>query len=217
LRRGAAVGAVTALVLAPWVVPNLVRFEDPVLLSTNDGLTLIGANSPPTYAGDAIGFWTLEYAETFDTSGLDQSQVSRLYRDEAISYATDNLSDVPVVVAARVARVWSAYRPLQMLDWNQGEGRELWASMLAVGGFLVVVPIAFGGWVTLRRRDVWTWPLTAMFVLVSLVAACFYGLTRFRVTAEISLVVFASVAISAATSLRPCHRAPTSSSPPSSS
>ena len=51
LGRLAACGAMTVLVLAPWVVPNLVRFNDPVLMSTNDGSTLIGANSPQTYSG----------------------------------------------------------------------------------------------------------------------------------------------------------------------
>ena len=217
LRHAAAAVAVASVVLAPWVVPNLVRFEEPVVMSTNDGLTLIGANSPQAYGGDAIGFWTLEYAETLDTSGLDQSEVSRVYRQEAFSYIGDHASELPQVVAARVGRVWSLYRPLQMLDWNQGEGRELWASMLALGGYLLVVPFAAYGWLVLRREGVWAWPLTAMLVQVTVVAALFYGLTRFRVTAEISLVVFAAVGVVAATNLATCHRAPTSSLPPSSS
>ena len=51
--RSVAAVAVVAIVIAPWVVPNLVRFDEPVVMSTNDGLTLIGANSPQTYSGDA--------------------------------------------------------------------------------------------------------------------------------------------------------------------
>jgi 4-amino-4-deoxy-L-arabinose transferase-like glycosyltransferase len=53
----AAAGA--ALVVAPWVIPNLVRFEQPVVLSTNDGTTWRGAYCDLTYAGPALGSWEL--------------------------------------------------------------------------------------------------------------------------------------------------------------
>lgn len=46
----AAAGAVA--VLAPWAVHNADRFEERVLLSTNDGDTLVGANCDETYSGD---------------------------------------------------------------------------------------------------------------------------------------------------------------------
>ena len=35
------------LVVSPWLVANLTRFDEPVFFSTNDGLTLCGANLPP--------------------------------------------------------------------------------------------------------------------------------------------------------------------------
>ena len=196
LVASALVLATTAAVLAPWVIPNLVRFAEPVGLSTNVGVTLIGANNSQTYYGGAIGFWTLEGVEdSFELDGSDQSQVSAAYRAAAVDYALDNRHRWPAVVAARVGRVWSVYRPLQMLDWNKGEGREVWASMLAFGGYLVLVPAAVCGWVGLRRGRVWTWPLMAMFVYVTVVAAAFYGLPRLRVPAEIALVVLAAAAL----------------------
>lgn len=143
--------AVTVL-LAPWVIPNLVRFEQPVLLSSNVGITLVGANNPQTYGGDAIGFWSLEHPEqTIDVSGLDQSEQSRVYRSAAVDYALEHPQRWPAVIAARIGRVWGVYQPLQMLDWNQGEGRELWASMLAFTGYLALLPAAAIGWLTLRR------------------------------------------------------------------
>lgn len=194
--RSAAALAATAAVLAPWVVPNLIRFAEPVWLSTNDGITLAGANNPLTYRGGAIGFWTLEGVEgSFETEGLDQSQVSSRYRSAAIDHVLDNLDRWPAVIAARAGRMWSVYRPLQMLDWNQGEGRELWASMLALGGFAALVPAAAAGWVGLRRRRAVLWPLAATFVHVTAVAALFYGLPRLRVPAEVALVVLAAAAL----------------------
>lgn len=190
--------ALTAALLAPWVGPNLVRFAEPVFLSTNDGTTLVGANNPQVYGGAAIGFWSLEDVDTgsgSDVASGDQSQVSSRHRRAAFNYARDHLERLPLVVAARVGRVWSLFNPRQMFDWNQGEGRELWASLLAFGGYLVLVPAAAVGWLLARRARFHTWPLSAMFIHVTLVAAVFYGLPRLRVPAEIALVVLAAIAL----------------------
>ena len=198
LRQIAAAGGATILVLAPWVLPNLIRFEEPVLLSTNDGLTLYGANCyPGVYEGDGIGLWTLTCPFSEDISGLDQSEVSSLYRQRAFETIGDHTDRLPAVVAARVGRVWSFYRPEQMISYNTGEGREPWASRAAVWGFyLLLVPAAAGAWL-LRQHRVPLWPLLSQFVNVTLVAALFYGLTRFRISAEVALIVLAAVALSA--------------------
>jgi predicted metalloprotease len=50
------------------------------------------------------------------------------------------------------------------------------------------------GGVRLRRRQVPITPLVAQFVIVTVTAAAIYGITRFRVPAEVSLVVLAAVA-----------------------
>ena len=47
----------------------------------------------------------------------------------------------------------------------------------------------------LRRRRVPITPLVAQFVIVAVTAAAIYGLVRFRVPAEVSLVVLAAVAV----------------------
>jgi len=216
LSRLAAAGAMTFLVLAPWVIPNLVRFNDPVLMSTNDGSTLIGANSPQTYSGPAIGFWSLEYAGAIDIDGLDQSEVSGVYRRAAVDYVQENLSQVPGVALARVGRVWSVFRPFQMADFNQGEGRELWASYLALISFWMLLPLAAVGWRHVGK-DVWRWPFAAMVVQVTFVGAVFYGIPRFRVPAEVAIVVLAAVGLSWVANLGTCRNRPTFSSPPSSS
>jgi 4-amino-4-deoxy-L-arabinose transferase-like glycosyltransferase len=73
---GAATAA-TALVLAPWVVLNLTRFDRPVLLSSQFGGTLAVANcETPTY-GKFLGYWSLQcsvpIALEAHEDGLDQS------------------------------------------------------------------------------------------------------------------------------------------------
>ncbi len=225
LARAAVATAVAAGLCTPWVVANLVRFNDPVLLSTNAGITLAGANNPQTYRGDSIGLWTLEHAEaTVDIDGLDQSEVSSAYTSAAVDFALDHPERWPAVVAARVGRVWSVYRPLQMADYNQGEGREVWASLLALGGYLVLAPAAACGFLVLCRNarealpdssgrllparlgscELDLWLLAAPFVHVTLVAAAFYGLVRLRAPAEVVLVALAAVAL---TNVRSCRRA----------
>ena len=196
LRLGAAATA-TAVLLAPWVIPNLVRFNEPVLMSTNVGRTLAGANNPQAYSDGAIGFWALEHVEeAVDVTGLDQSEASAAYLREAFDYTLDNLDRLPAVVAARVGRVWSVYRPLQMVEWNQGEGRERWASLLALAGYGLLLPAAACGWWILRRsgRRPEAWMLAVPFAQTTLVAAAFYGLVRLRAPAEVALVVLAGVA-----------------------
>ncbi len=215
-------GALAVLVISPWVIPNLVRFDEPVFMSTNDGITLIGANSPQTYTGEAIGFWSLEYADRLgagipELQKADPSEQSRIWRDEAFRFIGDNLDDQPRVMAARLGRLWSVFRPLQMSDFNTGEGRETWASNLAFVGFWVAAPLALIGWWRLGRDRLTRWPFAILAVHVSLVGALFYGIPRFRVPAEIAVVVCAATAIHWLSSLGRCPPRPISSSPPSSS
>ena len=92
--RDMAVVCVTALVVvAPWVGFNLARFHDPAFVSTNDGLTLAGANCPDVYSGSAMGFWALACAANPPVG--DQSQVSSALRHRGLSYMNDTRRDSP--------------------------------------------------------------------------------------------------------------------------
>jgi hypothetical protein len=110
---------------------------------------------------------------------------------------TDHLDRLPAVTTVRVLRTWSLYEPEQMNALNQGEDRERWASKLGVYSFWLLAPVAVAGAVVLRRRRVLLLPLLALPVIVTVVAAGFYGLVRFRLPAEISVVVLAAVAVDA--------------------
>ena len=198
LRQLAAAAAALLAVNAPWFVYNLTRFDDVVLVSTNDGLTIRGANCEDTYDGSGLGFWNLPCAlDDPAPAGSDESEQSAWWRDHGLGYMTDNLDRLPAVMTVRVLRTWSLYGPEQMNAWNQGEDRERWASKLGVYSFWLLAPVAVAGAVVLRRRRVLLLPLLALPVIVTLVAAWFYGLVRFRLPAEISVVVLAAVAVDA--------------------
>lgn len=212
--RTAITAIAVVVVLAPWVGPNLVRFEEPVFLSHGDGLVLAGSYNDLVFSGGGLGSWAVSFADfdPFDTS--DPSVDSAEGRDEALTYASEHLDELPKVVAARVGRLWSVYRPLATAQLNTQEGREPWASHLAIGALYVVVPLAVVGW--WRLRDRWhRWVLGVMVLHVTLMGAAFYGTPRFRVPAEIALVVAAAIAIHWLASLGSCRPPRTSSSPPS--
>jgi 4-amino-4-deoxy-L-arabinose transferase-like glycosyltransferase len=205
LVRAAAMLAAVAIIVGPWIVFNLTRFEDPTFLSTNDGSTLLGANCDASYFGPATGLWQLSCLP--DVPG-DRSQVSTEYRRRALDFIESEWKRVPEVVLIRVGRLWNLYRPIEMAWYNDGEGREIWISRLGIWTFYPLSALAIAGVVVLRRSWSKLWPLVVLAVIVTFVGAATYGLARFRAPAELSMVVLAAVAIDAAL------RAVVSSTPP---
>ena len=109
LRGASAAAAGAALVLAPWIVPNLVRFEEPVVLSTNEGTTLRGANCDETYAGPALGSWAMPCIAQPKIVALEPSLRSDRWRSDGLRYAREHAGRVPAVVTARVGRALDLY------------------------------------------------------------------------------------------------------------
>ena len=187
-------GLAAFAVVSPWLVANLTRFDEPVLFSVNDGLTICGANLHRTYYGDGTGLWALDCISHPVPQG-DRSVVSNALRSDGLHFIRDHLGRLPVVVAVRIARVWSLYAPGQMTNYNVNEGRDVAVSWAGFFAFWIVVPCAVVGGVRLRRRKVPITPLVAQFVIVTVTAAAIYGIPRFRTPAEVSLVVLAAVAV----------------------
>jgi hypothetical protein len=201
--RIAGAGAIlvaAGLVMAPWVAYNLSRFQTATFISTNDGATLLASNCDATYHGYGLGL-------VVDAPGVclprtpprgDESTVSRIYRDEGIHYMKSHLQRLVVVSTARIGRDWSLFRPLDMLKWNENEGRPQWVTGMGLAFFYPLLALAIGGVVVLWRRRAGVWPLVVPAVIVTASTFASYGQTRLRVEAEPSLVVLASVALGAA-------------------
>lgn len=196
------------VVLAPWMIRNSQVFQRSVLLSTNSGDVLAQANCDPTYHGNLLGFWYFP-CESTGVRG-DASVVSATQRDKGLRYIRHHLDRVPVVVAARVGRVWSVYRPAQGPHLDVIEGRNLRVSQAGLAAYWLLVPFAVAGVVILaRRRSLALLPLLAPVAMVTLTAITTYGTTRFRAGAEVSIVVLATVAVDASvTALRHGRREP---------
>jgi 4-amino-4-deoxy-L-arabinose transferase-like glycosyltransferase len=179
-----------AVVLAPWVARNLVTFKDPTYISTGEGLALLGANCPQSYYGPNIGSWSLGCAVT--VSDRDESVQSARATHAATQYAKEHDARLPVVMLARVGRLWDFYEPIQMADWDVNEGRPRTASLLGLGFYYALLPLGVAGVIVLRRRRIAQWFLLVPGGVVTVVAILVFGLVRFRAPFEVCLVVLAA-------------------------
>lgn len=199
-----AIAGAAAMTLLPWTLYNTIRFEEPVLLSTNDGNTLLGANCDTTYYDD-IGGWDIRCLGPLEPGRLghepgapDASQRSKVRRDEAIDYIGDHLDRLPVVVGARVGRVLDAYGLDSMVALDVGEEKAAWAAWTGIACWWVLAAAAVAGYRALARAGATTrWWLLVPCVAVLVTTVLFYGAHRIRAPAEPAVVLLAAVAAAA--------------------
>lgn len=201
-RRLVAAGMAALIPIAPWVGFNLVRFERPVLLSSGFEVTLRSATCDETYYGEFTGYWSARCAEelrgTVITPEMDQSEEAVEFRRAAFEYLGDNLDRLPVVILARWGRITGLWKPSQQVSLEQfPEGRERWVAWTALSMWYPLGLLAIAGAVVLRRRRALLFPLLAMPIAVWFTITVMFATTRYRATAETTIVVLAAVAIDA--------------------
>ncbi|MCU1458597.1 MAG: hypothetical protein JWL73_2689 [Actinomycetia bacterium] len=201
-RRALGLGAVAlivgAVVLAPWTIYNLGRFENPVLISTNDGQTFMYANCDITYEPSNVlfAYWSLSGCYGSYQANPDESVADVDMRAIAWKYVSHHKRELPTVLPGRFAREWQLWAPIQGFKLERVEGRAKSLSWMALISFYVLGIFAIVGAVLLRKRRTYpVWPLVSMFVLVSITAVVFYATFRFRIPAEVALVVLAALGI----------------------
>jgi 4-amino-4-deoxy-L-arabinose transferase-like glycosyltransferase len=182
----------TALTLAPWVIRNEREFGQ-VVLSTNEGVTLAGANCDATYFGSELGDFTVSCVAAAPR-GANEAARSDHYRDAAFDYFERHQKRALVVVGVRVLRLWGFYGLDQ--SWHL-EGRP---QGLQTAGLIAFYPLLIaavvGGWALFRRGKRVELAIMASPLVVSTVtAAATYGLTRLRHIVEVSLIVIAATGL----------------------
>ena len=193
------------LTVAPWTLYNVARFERPVLLSTNDGTTLLGANCDSTFYGD-IGGWDIRCLEPVPTDeSVDASVRSVERRDVAVDYIGDHVGRLPVVVAARLGRILDVYGLRSLVALDRGEEKAEWAVWLGIAAWWLLAVLAVVGWIVLGRpgdgapeRSRSRWWLVVPLGAVLVTTVLFYGAHRIRAPAEPVVVVLAAVGAVAA-------------------
>lgn len=198
--RAAACVAAFVLVLAPWAVRNWSEFGRPVLISTNDGTLLAGANCGLTYHGTDLGFWNFQCISKKDTK-LNEAEQEAVWRREGANYVGDHAGRLPVVLLARLARTFDVYQPRRMV--LNAEGRWKRVDQAGIVMYFLLLPFAIGGGVLVwrrRRSDLLILLTPVAMVIVQTLTG--YGIPRFRHAAEITLVVLAGVAMASLSSWR---------------
>jgi hypothetical protein len=205
--RVAIAGGACVVLCAPWLVHNLLRFEEPTFMTAGTGAVLSAGSCDVAYDGESVGYYgancfgqyvDMGWAEWPDPRE-EESVRDVPSREAATRYIREHLGELPRVAAFRVARMWYLYKPAQdlQLDWAV-EGRGETASRAGGWFYAALVPVAIAGVVVTHRRGLPISPLVAPAVVVSLTAALTFGVTRYRVPADAALVVAAGVAADAA-------------------
>lgn len=213
---------VGGLVVAPWVLHNLTRFDEPVTMTSGTGAALSAGACDEVWQGDLVGYYAPCFQEPFP--GASEDLVARLESDPesyalrieyaesvdeserdvpaaeaARAYYRDHQGELPKVLAARIARVWGVWPDVpQTIDLDadvENRGRVAsWAGQVA---YWALLPLGAVGLVAMWRRRQSVLPVLALAGVVTFAAIITFGVTRYRATFEPALVLVAAVGIEA--------------------
>jgi hypothetical protein len=174
-------------------VRNLASYDKPTYVSSGIGGALLGSNCPAAYTGPGLGNWHQECLRA--TGSGDESVISDQETQVAVAYVRQHAGRLPVVVLARIGRLWDVYAPNQGITINVNEGRPAPTARAGLVVYYLLLPVAAVGFVLLWRRGRQPYLLLLPAGVLTLVSALFYGTTRFRAPFEVCLVVLAAPAL----------------------
>jgi hypothetical protein len=182
------------LVLSPWLIRNWSTFGQPVL-STNAGALIYGSNCPAAYYSDLIGTWAC-FPPLHATRSLNEVQLASRLDRVGLRYARRHSARLPAVMAVRLLRTWNFWSPRRAASLEALiDDTDRHVQQTGVIVYYLVLAMALGGAVMLRRQHQ---PLAILLIpmaLVSLTSLLAYGTSRFRVAADIPLVILAGLTL----------------------
>lgn len=200
--RAVAITAVAvAVTVGPWTIRNAIELQRFIPVSTNVDTVLAGANCQQTYFGRDTGLWSADCfaAATNFREGqarYDEGALAEGWRTSGTTFAQDHAARLPVVIAARIARLWRLWQPLREADLTEGV-RPAAVTVGALSFLLLLLPAgALGAYAGgLARRDLIVF--AALAFTVTAASALGWGAPRFLRPAELGLIVCAAALLAA--------------------
>jgi 4-amino-4-deoxy-L-arabinose transferase-like glycosyltransferase len=189
---------VAVAVVGPWTVRNLTTFEKPTLLGSGFGWVLLYGSCDAAFSGPHLGYWDDSCSLKNYPPDTEESVLDQMARTKALDYLSAHKNRVPLVVAARIGRIWDVYRPFQNVELNAtSERRGNAASWAVLIGYWLLLPFAIFGLVVMRRRRIPIFPYIAIAVSVTITVALSFGITRYRAPVDTVLPVLGAVGLDA--------------------
>ena len=189
--------AVTLVVVGPWTVRNLTTFEKPSAARAAGSVGCCStAAATRRSTARKVGYWSDACSLKDYPPDTDETVLDEMARKKAFDYLGDHKGRLPVVVAARVGRIWDVYRPFQNVEFNdKSERRGHAASWAVLIGYWLVMPFAIFGLVVMRRRRIPIFPYFAIALSVTITVALSFGITRYRAPVDTVLPLLAAIGI----------------------
>lgn len=191
IARIAVVWLVALVAIAPWAIRNSTTFHRPMLVSSEDGPVIAGANCALTYNGRDTGYW--HSACVGLRAEFNPAIRSQALRRQGLDYARAHAGRLPAVEGVRLLRTFGLWQPVRHVYF--AEGRTMPGRRVAIACVWAVLLLGIAGAVLLRRRRVALAILLAPVALAIVTTLLAFGYTRFRYAADVSLIVLAGVAL----------------------
>lgn len=207
VRRAEALAAVAVVVVAvvgPWAWRNHERLGTWAVSTTSPSSALAGSNCDSTYRGRDLGSWDHDCVVAAVPGGdPTEVEVAAAQREAGIDHIRSELDRLPVVLAARQARVWALWDPADLAERDADESRHRDVQVVArtLEGPVLLAGVAGLLLVVRRRRRGWLLTV-APFVAVAASAAATYGNPRFNSIAHPLAAVGVAALVGRATARR---------------
>lgn len=189
----AAVLVAAAVVVVPWAIRNERAVGELTIATLSPSSALAGSYCDDTFGGDDLGSWSFPCVVAATPTGSPaEAEVASAQRGAALDHLGDHLGRLPLVVAAREARVWSFWDPRDLAARDNDESRRYGWQLVSrpIDAALAVVGVV--GLVALARRRRDDLVLLLPIVVVCLGAAAVHGNPRFAAIAHPSLALGAA-------------------------
>jgi hypothetical protein len=180
--------------------------DRPVLVSTEDGPVIAGANCDLTYRGFDLGYWHSACLRP----GHDRNQAFRSarLRTIGIDYAGKHAAQLPAVEGVRLLRTFGIWQPRRLVYF--AEGRMLPGRSLAVVACWIVLACGLAGAWTMRRRSPGALAILLAPVLLAIGTTLIaFGYPRFRYATDVALIVLGALLLDRLATRRSRPRAAT--------